>query len=199
MFVSFGVSSPVPPSSFAIQQHKKQSRYGTRLHHSNRATVLISLAQRAKTWFSRAFAPGRITPNVNLEKLGFRQLGATVPMASLIDRAPTMQFAGAPIDIRVTDDAIFEVYGEAGPAERCDAVNERSMSGDATSADRRDNLLTSSVTTALTASDWTSSDEARRGSPDAIARGRAIRRVRTALVYAGFVALIGFAAWYAMR
>lgn len=199
MFVSFDVSSPKTATGFAAHHRKKRSRYGTRLNCSNRAIALISLGQRAKTWFSRGPAAERATPTVNLCELGFRQVGATVPMGSLVARVPTMQFAGAPIEIRVTRNVIVEVYGEAGPAERVDTQDDGSSSGDGSSPDLRDCPRGVSATSWLTTRDSAWSRDARRESLDAVTRRFNMRRARLALLYAGFLVLAGFAAWYAMR
>ncbi len=195
-FANFDGSSPKSSQDFALEALGERNRYGTTEKPLRGATILGFIRDSARTWFLR---PGLGTQQqgiVNLRALGFVQVGPGMRIDTLLAKFASqnaLQAAGGPIEVRVTRDTICEVYGPMGTSEGIlDPVEEGSVAGENEHEERSELARAAGC-------EWEASSAARQESRDATAEYRRMRRIRAAIAYAGVVAFVAFAAWYAMR
>lgn len=225
MFTTFGISSPRTSSIFASGEGARRKEYGTlsALGDVVKPALTLGVVHIGKIWWLAARRRiNKRAGNVYLAWRSFSRLRGRSGGAAVLRKA-SKEFkdnpfseggsdrgdsGGAPIEVRVSADAIVEVYAVSGAPEnnfwseptfsQLETESEHEMLNFQT---REFGELSQHVRAPrdFGGSAWWETREAREESRTAFAKYGRARRVQRAAAYIAFAALAAIAMWFAMR
>lgn len=225
MFTTFDISSPKMPPIFAIGEGARRKEYGTLSGLGDvvkPALTLANLHLGKLGWLAARRRINNRTGNVYLAWPFFSRLRGRWGGAAVLRKA-SKQFknsrfsegwgnrggsVGAPIEVRVSEDALVEVYSMSGAPEnnfwseptfsQLETESEYEMLNSQT-REYGESARQTRAARDFGGSAWRETREARDESQRAFAKYSRARRVQRAAAYIAFAALAAIAMWFAMR